>query len=367
MACLRPLVRVVHENTKKLYKNGKIAPVASIISQFEYQREYEKIKSFSDGMIEHKVSLIPCGQCIGCRLDYSREWANRCAMEAKLHEHNWFLTLTYNDEHLPMKDFAEANGKIYPRRDDWAGTLEKSDLQKFFKRLRKRGISVRYLACGEYGGQGARPHYHAILFGSEFDSDTFYNARYVNNNLYWQNKVIESCWQLGYSYIGEANWNTMAYVARYVVKKQRGQYAADYYAERGQEPEFLVSSRRPAIGQEYYNLHADEIYRDDKILLHNTSGNFYAKPPRYFDKLRCKYDDHAIDDLKEARKVFGEQRQAVKDTASSVRRKQQMEIEERSLTEKSRQLKRDMVVKARDATSTTGYHAQPRSGNPRQA
>lgn len=93
---------------------------------------------------------VPCGKCIGCRLERSRQWAIRCMHEASLYEDNCFITLTYNDDHLPSN-----------------GSLDKTHFQKFLKRLRKSIYpqKLRYYHCGEYGDEGGRPHYHAIIFG----------------------------------------------------------------------------------------------------------------------------------------------------------------------------------------------------------
>lgn len=85
--------------------------------------------------------VIKCGQCMECRLAYSREWAIRITHEAAMHERNCFLTLTYDDDHLPKY-----------------GQLVKSDLQKFFKRLRHH-FNFKYVACGEYGERRRRPHF----------------------------------------------------------------------------------------------------------------------------------------------------------------------------------------------------------------
>lgn len=95
---------------------------------------------------------LPCGQCIGCRLEHSRQWAIRCLHEASLHEHNCFLTLTFDDEHLPKSE-----------------SLDVRDLQLFMKRLRKEyGKGIRFYACGEYGEKYYRPHYHLCLFNHDF-------------------------------------------------------------------------------------------------------------------------------------------------------------------------------------------------------
>ena len=101
---------------------------------------YEKVK-------------LPCGTCIGCKVEKSRQWAIRCVHEASLHEDNCFLTLTFNEEHMPENR-----------------SINKRDLQLFFKRLRKRYPNkvIKYFACGEYGDERNRPHYHVILFNHDF-------------------------------------------------------------------------------------------------------------------------------------------------------------------------------------------------------
>ncbi|MEO5355656.1 MAG: hypothetical protein H7835_21005, partial [Magnetococcus sp. XQGC-1] len=93
------------------------------------------------------------GQCVGCRLERSRQWAIRVMHEASQHEHNCFITLTYNDDNLP------ANGSLNYRH-----------FQNFMKRLRKYYVefTVRFYMCGEYGENFARPHYHACIFAIMF-------------------------------------------------------------------------------------------------------------------------------------------------------------------------------------------------------
>jgi len=96
---------------------------------------------------------LRCGQCIACRLEKSRQWAVRCMHEASQWDNNVFVTLTYDDEHLP-----EDQG------------LDVSEFQRFAKRLRKArpDDKVRYFHCGEYGEQLQRPHYHALVFNVDF-------------------------------------------------------------------------------------------------------------------------------------------------------------------------------------------------------
>ena len=133
--------------------------------------------------IQDETVDIPCGQCIGCKLERSKNWAIRCVHEASLHQDNSFITLTYNDEYLPEN-----------------GQLVKKDYQDFMKRLRKQHGKVRYYYCGEYGNQYdedgeqitktyivngkekqvptiGRPHFHACLFGMDFPDKELWTVR----------------------------------------------------------------------------------------------------------------------------------------------------------------------------------------------
>lgn len=108
---------------------------------------------------------LPCGQCIGCRLDYSRQWADRILLETTLWEHNWFVTLTYSDEFVPYKSTVNTTtGELIEGK-----TLVPEHLTKFMKDLRRYWSyhyghdNIRFYACGEYGGQTERPHYHLCI------------------------------------------------------------------------------------------------------------------------------------------------------------------------------------------------------------
>ncbi len=149
---------------------------------------------------------IPCGQCIGCRLDKSKQWAIRCVHEASLYDNNSFITLTYNTEHLPEDR-----------------SLEVRVFQLFMKRLRKRfGTKIRFYACGEYGDQNGRPHYHACLFNHDFqDKKLWKRGKDPSLDLY-RSADLEKLWPYGYSSIGEVTFQSAAYVARYIMKKITG-------------------------------------------------------------------------------------------------------------------------------------------------
>lgn len=216
------------------------------------------------------VSLIPCGKCVGCRLDYSREWANRCMLEASQYEFNWFVTLTYDPEHLPS-----------------GGTLVKKELSDFIKRLRRHweyayGFQgIRFYACGEYGSKYMRPHYHVIFFNLPVDDLVFVKCE--NGHITWTSETVSQLWSRGIVTFNECNWHTCAYVARYMLKKQKGEDRS-LYEELGLLPEFTVSSRRPGIGYNYFEQNKDKIYATDSIYVPKGKGVLTSKPPKYFDR-----------------------------------------------------------------------------------
>lgn len=237
---------------------------------------------------------LPCGHCIGCRLRYSRTWADRCIAESMYHDSNLFLTLTYNDDHLPDPlplDLDPVTGEcevspIHP--------LVKRDVQLFIKRLRKKfpEQKIRYFLCGEYGSKNMRPHYHLILFGLKLDD---LELLYKNDDsfTYYTSKVIEELWYVesdpfnsaGFHIITSVNWNTCAYVARYIVKKQFGQNA-DIYEKLGYPKEFTLMSRKPGIGYDYFCDHMHDLYSDiHASYVATEDGAREILPNRYYDRL----------------------------------------------------------------------------------
>ena len=152
---------------------------------------------------------IPCGRCVGCRLRRSAEWATRVLHEASLYQVNSFITLTYNNEHLPSD-----------------GSLRYPDFQRFIKRLRERlrrdGLAdIRFYMAGEYGSKRGRPHYHACIFGYDFPDRVEWMRTPVGSLLY-RSAFLESLWPYGYSSVGELTFESAAYTARYIMKKQFG-------------------------------------------------------------------------------------------------------------------------------------------------
>lgn len=230
---------------------------------------------------------IPCGQCIGCRLDYSREWANRCLLEASYHKESWFATITYNDEHLPRSFSAdpETGEVLFP-----SAPLVKRDFQLFLKRVRKNsGQKIRFFAAGEYGTNSFRPHYHVLLFGLILqDLEPYKKSR--QGYPYFTSPLLDKCWtdehgeSKGYIVVGKLTWETCAYTARYVMKKQKGPDAAQAYAALGLTPEFSLMSRRPGIARQYYDDHPD-MFLNDTINLSTSQGGKSFPHPLYYRRL----------------------------------------------------------------------------------
>lgn len=213
-----------------------------------------------DGYEDLEVQ-IPCGQCVGCRLDRSRQWAVRCIHEASLYKENCFITLTFNDENL-------ISDSLNPR-----------DFVLFMKRFRKMyGAGIRFFHCGEYGSVNKRPHHHAIIFNFDFPDKIFWKP----NNGYpiYRSPSLEDLWPYGYSSIGAVTFESAAYVARYIMKKITGDDAVNHY--RGRIPEYVTMSRRPGIAYEWFRRFKDDVFPNDYVVIRN---NIKARPPRYYDNL----------------------------------------------------------------------------------
>lgn len=236
---------------------------------------------------------VPCGQCAGCRLERSRQWAVRCMHEASLHDENCFVTLTYADEHLPAN-----------------GSLDKRDFQRFMKRLRKRfpGERIRYYHAGEYGEVNGRPHYHACLFGFDFPDKVVWSVR--RGFTVFRSPVLEVLWPFGQSELGSVTFESAAYVARYIMKKVLGPGAEEYYRtvdlETGEtgsvEREYTTMSRggrggAGGIGKGWFDKYMSDVYPSDQVVLRGA----VMKPPRFYDGQFELVDPGAMRAVKRAR------------------------------------------------------------------
>lgn len=271
---------------------------------------------------------IPCGKCIGCRLDYSRSWADRCMLEAMYHDRNSFITLTYDDDHLPDPNYIyDSDGVITGQSP--IHPLVKSDFQKFMKRLREHfeDEKIRFFACGEYGSINNRPHYHAILFGEDFADDRQRFRKNFDGSTLYISDTLSSLWPFGFSTIGDVSWNSSAYVARYCIKKRTGQQK-EVYEKLNYPPEFTLMSRRPGIAKQYYDDHRDQIYKNEEIFLALPNRSLKVMPSRYYDKLYDIDNPDHMDDIRDRRRLRSENRQIFKSDLTSLHILEQKEVEE---------------------------------------
>lgn len=249
----------------------------------------------------HDVVTLPCGKCAGCLLKHAAAWAIRCVHEQRYHERNCFLTLTYRTERLPPNS-----------------SLCKKDLQDFWKRLRihldrdedyltanapKYGPfkppEIKYFACGEYGEEKGRPHYHAVLFGWDFpDRQPVSNNPWASDPLY-ESPILNKIWGHGVCKIGELTQKSAAYTARYTMKKIYGEKAEEEYANQGKIPPFNLMSK--GIGRRYFKEFRADIFPCDYVLDEETKTRLPV--PRFYDKLLAELDKEAADNAKKERQL----------------------------------------------------------------
>lgn len=281
-------------------------------------------------VMSHKLGFIdmpmtvPCGGCIGCRIDRSRQWAIRCEHEISLHRFNCFITLTYNSAHLP-KD----------------GSLNVKHFQDFMKRFRRRvtnpsdkyfvstDFKLRFFHCGEYGERLGRPHYHALIFGYDFPDKVFLQKGPSGCPLFRSN-FLEELWPYGFSSIGEANWQSAAYVARYIMKKVTGDAADDHY--RGRKPEYVTMSRKPGIASDWFDKFFTDVYPRGEVVM---KGGMKMKPPKFYDVRYEIIDPEDLKRIKMKRKIEAELR-------SSDNTPERLQVKRKVVIAKLSSLKRDL-------------------------
>jgi hypothetical protein len=289
MPCFHPLTAYRHKSGPQ--KNGKW-PIT-----FKAKEAFTTI----DGKFDNNKLQLPCGRCIGCRIERTRQWAVRCVLESRYYKRNCFITLTYDNEHLPKDK-----------------SVKKEDLRNFIKRLRKRlekyyeiseeGVpkkhKIKYFGCGEYGEHYSRPHYHVAIFGYDFSDKTaegvIKDVR-TGGELSWkgangsrtegersgstsrkgpplkQSIELEKMWGKGFCSVGELNFDTAQYIAKYVTKKLTKEYI-NYYG--GRSPEFGAMSKN--IGKDFYMEFKNDITSTDRIILNRRRS---IKPPVFYDRL----------------------------------------------------------------------------------
>ncbi len=269
---------------------------------------YSPLKGFVDketgGIVFKRSSLaghdmsVACGSCMGCRIDRSQEWAARIVHESVMHQENCFVTLTYDSENVP--------------RD---GSLDKSHFQKFMKRLRKKfnDRQIRYYHCGEYGEKLERPHYHACLFGVDFDDAVPFstnNAGIVT----CVSETLADIWGKGFCTVGELNYETAAYTARYIMKKITGTRAEEHYLRvdptTGEmfnlHPEYTTMSlgrkKGDGIGAAFFKKFESDFFPSDQCPV--PGRGVYNRVPKYYERLWAEKNPDAFAEIKKRREKY---------------------------------------------------------------
>lgn len=265
---------------------GKL-PSQGIKAHIHFIKKDEYGEFLKTNTDESKQSLIiPCGKCLGCKLDKASEWATRCYYESKQWKNNCFITLTYNNENLKSE------------------SLVKRDIQLFLKKLRKdyQGIEsriwkeqeeypIRYFYSGEYGGKRGRPHFHIGIFNWIPPDLKFWKWSKDKNPMY-RSDIIEKKWEKGFVIIEHMNYETATYIARYTVKKLFKEKC--HYQERDLVPEFIETSRKGGIGYQIMEkpTEFEKLKANMGIWIHNRKGARLAKIPNFIrDKWRHHIDE----------------------------------------------------------------------------
>jgi len=236
-------------------------------------------KRFNKELVPFKV---PCGQCIACRLEYSKQWAVRCVHESEMYEKSSFITLTYADPHLPNDS-----------------SLYHYDFQLFFKKLRRKyGDGISYFMCGEYGELNKRPHYHACIFGVDFD-DKIEIGKNDQGDSRYQSGTLDELWGKGRTELGSVTFESAAYCARYVTKKITGDAAPSHYGNR--KPEYAKMSTKYAIGKKWLEKYYEDIFNHGKLIIR---GGIQTSIPRYYEKWLLKNHPEIYQDYKKRRAAF---------------------------------------------------------------
>jgi len=211
-----------------------------------------------------------------------------------MHTENTFITLTYSPEHYPED-----------------GSLCLKHFQDFMKRLRKSIApkKIRFFHCGEYGEKLNRPHYHALLFGHDFPDRTLWQMK--RGSPIYISKQLQNLWPLGFTTLSDVNFQTAAYVSRYILKKQNGEKAITHYQKidpiTGElyqiAPEYTTMSRAKGIGSTWFDKFESDVFPSDEVVLQGKK----IKTPKYYSRIFEEAHADAYKEIVEKRKTKAKQ------------------------------------------------------------
>lgn len=318
----------------------------------EKTRRGRKVITFKDPLREgyligefNKIEL-PCGQCRECRLAYRQHWRTRLILEKKNWKYAYFITLTYDNEH---EHYVTGVNTITGELEN-ISTLDKKDMQLFLKSYRKpsdgsrKGIKhdfgkVKYFQCGEYGDMSSRRHHHIIIYQDKPITDLKFLKLTRDKNTLWTSETVDNIWGRGICFIGEVTRASAGYVARYVMKKQKGE-GAKIYDQLGIVPEYVSMSN--GLGMDYFNENWQKIFRNDEIIYSTGTGKVRTvKPPRAYDEKLFELDPERFQEIKDARRRTAIANRNVKQ--SQTERKDWAIVEHNTKMEKIKLLKRSDI------------------------
>lgn len=222
------------------------------------------VNPWKDGR-PHERILVDCGKCTACRANLTRMWTLRLRHEAELSESCIFITLTYDNEHLPPDG------------------VSKRDVQDFISDLRRiAGSGIRYYICSEYGEDPEstnRPHYHGLLFNAPdylwtepcSGATSVEKRRGKSGAISYVSTRYNDIWRRGYVSVGQYHVRRVGYLAHYYVDKGD--------SPMGQNPNFALMSRRPGIGADYADAISDKLLSGSPLLAHTGRP---ISTPRYY-------------------------------------------------------------------------------------
>lgn len=359
MACFHPLKGFVTEIKDDGKRVLKVVPYT--IDHLEFRNgvcnpvSIPVVSSYSDAVVRDFITL-PCGRCAGCRMAYSKQWSARCMAELQQHDSAAFLTLTYNNDHLPVNAYGDdENGEAIK-----STSLRKRELQLFIKRLRRAfpDQQLRYFACGEYGSaeNTFRPHYHLIVFGLKLNDLKFFKRDHRGYDHY-TSESVSRVWSdpdthesKGFVDVEQVNSKTCAYVARYTLKKLYGKEAW-FYERLNLEPPFLLMSRRPGIGKLWYDEHKEQLLDFPELIFSDagSGGKKFGLPKYFLEKLAIDFPEEA-DRIKENRKLAAESQIEMELSKTDLDLLEYLAVKECEFEERIK------ILKNRDLSADFGSH-----------
>lgn len=223
---------------------------------------------------EYATFQLPCGKCLECRLEYSRQWAIRCMHEAQMHEKSCFITLTYGDDHLldPKLNYRDFQLFQYRLRDH---IRRKEQGNKS-----NEEVKISIFVTGEYGDKTKRPHWHAIIFNWRPSDCEYLRTNECGDRIY-KSKILDDLWGKNDpvkkpNEIGDVTFKSAGYVARYAAKKLVHGNDDDHDFHP-----ISKKSSKNAIGKSFIEKYWRTVFALGEIITHDSH---HCPIPRYYEK-----------------------------------------------------------------------------------